>query len=1410
MESLIVMSAPRRSAPRRSQPTSQGLLAKANIPASSDSIFTDTAPVEQPMFVNIPGKVMNESERALLKFSQLILMCTALAAIWGGLFGIATADDATTNDFFIIFVGGLASAAISIGWIEVQSKKNGHVLYEVQDYMLGMGFFFATIGMIWGTRWFIGVVTGEGWTEIFGTADAFNSGFKTNANGEVVDWYPHASAIYVQTAAILALVFGQIALLKRYTGSTGFGRAVAAYAPILFLVGAGMGPWMTWSENEVSYELGIAVILLCFASMEMALRSNKALNFVVVAVVSGLTPILLEIFNTGATEAGEGGAMSLLIFIVAIQGYYAARQELRSELIQKASIVLVGEIVLAMWLARVGDLNLHLGPIKTTELELESVLGLSAALWIAVLVFYFPAVQQRRVPWMPIGLAAALVMLPNDGSVVPWGLTLLMIPYMLFFAKATRRWVADYTFTALALAYFFTDNFARISDIPLSETFGMNYMHVLIPISLFVISELARQKDKISTWTHLTMLASIVLSRAILQAEDWFMPWIFIAYMLYLARSSFFNLQTDSPLEERKQATLVVLITSASMIVLSLLDRLDVPAFMEKVPLPEYFNYQIFILGAATYIVMYPVRNIELDIGLLFNWFKRATINNAPVYNPATNSWTNAVEETDMSNEEWFTQNTWSQLTRFSLLIPFFMMSFSIITMVNPWEQGFNEIGTQELVTGPWIMLLLVPIIGLVLEIKQMKVISSVVRSAGVWVLFTISLPICYSFNVVRDEMRTHQNYEDVNFLPMAFLLDAILLSAPLYVNSLISKRGIDVDALSPKADVWAMLGLIGLACLDTSGGLLLISMIALVTVRCVKHRHVFPLLLSPLAFFLANSHWLDTAGLGRVLIEKYNPNYEFAEWGFLTLSKLGGILITLQMTYVLFMDHMYVKESKNRREPLPWYGIWGWALIGILAATSSIGWIPAIMCVYLIFNSWNTGRLEAIVVLHVALMFSLMLGMVVEDIFVEEIIQQSFSWSSLITACSAMTLFVMNGRGLLFKEAAEGEELVVSIEKREEIVDTIYITAYIFFILSFEALFGIGTLTGAILLTRDFLFKGYHNALFFVPAIHAIALANLIIQMNIGIEIGIPIGIFLTIEGLAISWFALQNDRVFELEYFEWKSDDEFLDFLDRLGMTGILSALVGVFFMLGEVDQWSFAWLLTTVILIAVGIQGYAPEHEARWRRILGGYGSIVSFSIFSIQIESSDTLQALSFVGVGLIALGWGFLTMQKLDDDEGIYEVQQEQKLAPQLSQTVDTRKPAFNPKANTALEIPEPVTQESYEDELETTEEVEEEVELIEAIEDELEIVEEVEEEVEMVEDEPEIVEEVEDEIEIVQEAILPPLPETITTQHGFDIRLPDGKLEAIISSIENTPHEGYKPVVGLNQNGQIVIDWVSV
>ena len=136
------MPAPRRQAPRRNVTNTGGLLAQSTEFQATGTIFTDSKPVEQPMVVRTPGIPMDEANRVLMKFSQLIMMCIALAAIWGGLYNIAFAEDATTSDFLVLFLGGFLSAGIAIGWIYAQSKKNDFVLYEVQDYMLGIGFFF--------------------------------------------------------------------------------------------------------------------------------------------------------------------------------------------------------------------------------------------------------------------------------------------------------------------------------------------------------------------------------------------------------------------------------------------------------------------------------------------------------------------------------------------------------------------------------------------------------------------------------------------------------------------------------------------------------------------------------------------------------------------------------------------------------------------------------------------------------------------------------------------------------------------------------------------------------------------------------------------------------------------------------------------------------------------------------------------------------------------------------------------------------------------------------------------------------------------------------------------------------------------------------------------------------------------
>jgi len=229
------------------------------------------------------------------------------------------------------------------------------------------------------------------------------------------------------------------------------------------------------------------------------------------------------------------------------------------------------------------------------------------------------------------------------------------------------------------------------------------------------------------------------------------------------------------------------------------------------------------------------------------------------------------------------------------------------------------------------------------------------------------------------------------------------------------------------------------------------------------------------------------------------------------------------------------------------------------------------------------------------------------------------------------------------------------------------------------------------------------------------------------------------------------------------------------ELGIAGVLFSLSGIFFIFADFDQSTVGWLLATVVLIAVGIQGYSPENDARWRRIIGGYGSIFAFIGFSSGIDS-NTMQSLSWIGVGLIALGWGFLMMQRLENDEAIYENDPDAvPMAIASNQAILM--------VEQAVEIPEPVFEQEDEEPTEMEEAVPQPEPVVKKATPKAKV-------------KP-----------VVEQVVL---PAAIETGLGFEIRLPPGKLEAIVKSISSTPHEGYKPVVGLHESGKIVIDWVEV
>jgi hypothetical protein len=52
--------------------------------------------------------------------------------------------------------------------------------------------------------------------------------------------------------------------------------------------------------------------------------------------------------------------------------------------------------------------------------------------------------------------------------------------------------------------------------------------------------------------------------------------------------------------------------------------------------------------------------------------------------------------------------------------------------------------------------------------------------------------------------------------------------------------------------------------------------------------------------------------------------------------------------------------------------------------------------------------------------------------------------------------------------------------------------------------------------------------------------------------------------------------------------------------------------------------------------------------------------------------------------------------------------------------------------------------------------------------------------------------------------------ERVKTRHGFEIELPDDMFNTILSSIDMTPHEGYKPVVSFGPRGEIVLEFEAI
>ena len=363
------MSAP----PVRPRRRNRSMVQVADRPGS---LFTPetAAPATETPIVNYQGPQENIE---LQKFAQLILYGISLAAIWGGILSIAWDDSTTDQDFLVLGFGGIISAVMAIALVEWQRRRGGSEVQSIHGYIIGIGFFFSALGVLYSTRLLISIAAESGIDFLIDDSRPWSE----------QDWQPAAEAIYLQLGACILLALGQYWYLRKLKGEITFGLAVNTLTP-LAVVMIGFGPWLDWSNQVVSYELGVSIISLSALSMWLALRTNNGIIFSIVAVFSGLVPILYEFAHSpDGIVGGEGGALSLMTFIILVQGALAADDRLRQDLMQWTSIFLVGVVIYAIWLVGYQDLNLVLGPLRAENLgDFEGVLNLQVVLWLLSLI----------------------------------------------------------------------------------------------------------------------------------------------------------------------------------------------------------------------------------------------------------------------------------------------------------------------------------------------------------------------------------------------------------------------------------------------------------------------------------------------------------------------------------------------------------------------------------------------------------------------------------------------------------------------------------------------------------------------------------------------------------------------------------------------------------------------------------------------------------------------------------------------------------------------------------------------------------------------------------------------------------------------------------------------------------------
>jgi len=269
-------------------------------------------------------------------------------------------------------------------------------------------------------------------------------------------------------------------------------------------------------------------------------------------------------------------------------------------------------------------------------------------------------------------------------------------------------------------------------------------------------------------------------------------------------------------------------------------------------------------------------------------------------------------------------------------------------------------------------------------------------------------------------------------------------------------------------------------------------------------------------------------------------------------------------------------------------------------------------------------------------------------------------------------------------------------------------------------------------------------------------------------------------------------------------------------MGMTATLYTLVGGAMAFVQFNE-SVAFLVATVYLVSVGIQGFSETGSVKWRRSIGGYGSILTAIMFTSTVDA-NIYRGLSVMMTGVIALGFTFLYMQRTGGGgsqiTGEPNPSEWTGAAPVQAHATSTEAAAMSTKAMASSGA------ESSDDEPALVKAGHEaaamEEEIAEKADDDAHQA-----TVEPTEASPRSLHErIKQNLEQTKRGtwsqpapsstVRAPTKQVLMTEHGLGIELPEGTLENILRALESTPHAGYTPVLSFGSGGEIMLNFEEI